>query len=186
MERRFRDTADASSPTAKGLKENTLAGMLGQKRDEKKFLLRSLSGGMRNGASESMLIEALALAWGALGDEIGAARMRRGDLAELCQEPMKLAKSVLAKNSMVRILTPLRPMLADVCSSLVEAIILLKGTILEFKWDDARLQIHRIGQEIRVFSGKLMDRTSCVTEIVDLTRELPSDHELIVEGGIFA
>jgi DNA ligase-1 len=75
-------------------------------------------------------------------------------------------------------------MLAESAASVTEAMALLGRAILELKLDGARIQVHKQGADVRVFSRNLRDVTGAVPEVVDAVRVLPRD--LIVDGEVLA
>jgi DNA ligase-1 len=76
-------------------------------------------------------------------------------------------------------------MLAGSAESEAEALAELGEAALEWKLDGARVQIHKAGDEIHVYSRRLNDVTPAVPEIVDAARALPA-RELILEGEAIA
>jgi DNA ligase-1 len=84
----------------------------------------------------------------------------------------------------VRVLQPVRPMLADSADDLDQALTSPDMT-LEYKLDGARVQAHKADDEVRVFSRTLNDVTASVPEIVSLVRALPQP-DLILDGEVIA
>ena len=77
-------------------------------------------------------------------------------------------------------------MLAQPADDVNEALVQLHDDVsLEWKLDGARIQVHKSGDEVRVFSRNLRDVTSAVPEVVDAVRTLDV-HELIVDGEVIA
>jgi DNA ligase-1 len=86
----------------------------------------------------------------------------------------------------LRLLSPTKPMLAEVAEDPMEVLGEHGGrTAVEFKMDGARVQIHRLNDEVRVFSRRLSDVTASLPEVVDLARSLPS-RAFVVEGEVLA
>ena len=152
-------------------------------RDEQDFLRRILYGELRQGALEGVVLEAVAKAAG-----IAAARLRRavlmaGNLPSAARAALTGGERELDAIA-VRVLQPVRPMLADSAGDVDQAMESPDMT-LEYKLDGARVQLHKSGDEVRVFSRTLNDVTASVPEIVSLIRALPQD-EMILDGEVIA
>ena len=151
--------------------------------EEQDFLRRILYGELRQGALEGVVLEAVAKAAG-----IGAAKLRRavlmaGNLPAAARVALTAGERGLDAIS-VRVLQPVRPMLADSADGVDEALESPDMT-LEYKLDGARVQLHKSADEVRVFSRTLNDVTASVPEIVSLVRTLPQD-QLILDGEVIA
>jgi len=151
---------------------------------EQDFLRRVLYGELRQGALEGVVLEAVARSAG-----VSAARLRRAVL--MAGDPTAAAHAALTGGERaldaisVRVMQPVRPMLAGSADDLDAALNDIDEAALEFKLDGARVQIHKAGDEVRVFSRTLSDVTASVPEIVTLTRALPAD-DLILDGEVIA
>ena len=97
-------------------------------------------------------------------------------------ELMPVARALLVEGErglsrfMVQIFRPVQPMLAQPASGVDEALADLKEdqVALEWKLDGARIQVHKAGDEIKVFSRNLREVTSAVPEVVEAARTFPS------------
>jgi DNA ligase-1 len=85
----------------------------------------------------------------------------------------------------VQLFRPVLPMLAGTAESGEEALAELGEAALEYKLDGARVQIHKAGDEIRVYSRRLNEVTPAVPELVEAARAMPA-RELILEGEAIA
>jgi DNA ligase-1 len=85
----------------------------------------------------------------------------------------------------VQILQPVRPMLADTAEDVEAALGRLGEAAFEYKLDGARIQVHKAGDEVKVFSRHLREVTAAVPEVVEVTRALPA-RELILDGEVIA
>ena len=82
---------------------------------------------------------------------------------------------------------PLKPMLAETADDAEETLREHGGrTVFEYKFDGARVQIHRLGDEVRVYSRRLTDVTESVPDIVNVVIRFLPRVGLIVEGEITA
>src|SRR5690606_8549055 len=79
------------------------------------------------------------------------------------------------------VLRPVRPMLASTASTAAEALASTGRASVEYKLDGARIQVHRDGDEVRVFTRSLADVTTRLPEVVAVTRSLPADR-LVLDG----
>jgi DNA ligase 1 len=141
--------------------------------DEQRFLVRLLTGELRQGALEGVVLDAVALA-----AEVPAAAVRRAFLLTgrlPATASTALAGGVAALDAVrLQVGRPVRPMLASPGSSLDAALADLGADVtVEFKLDGARIQVHRNGDEVRVWTRTLREVTDGVPEIVDSVRALP-------------
>src|SRR5919204_2613604 len=81
----------------------------------------------------------------------------------------------------LNVLSPLGPMLAQTADSLGDALGRISPASVEWKLDGARLQVHRLGAEVRAFTRNLADVTPRVPEIVEAISALPVE-SLVLDG----
>src|SRR5258707_15487846 len=81
----------------------------------------------------------------------------------------------------VQLFRPVQPMLAQSAEDAAEAIGELGEAALEWKLDGARVQVHRSGDDVTIYSRSLADVTAAVPELVEITRALPA-RDLILDG----
>lgn len=145
------------------------------------FLARVLLGELRTGALEGVLLDAVTRASGQPAAVVRRAAMLSGDLGEtariaLAGEPGELAEVGLVVGR------PVLPMLASTAGSVDEAITTIAGAAsVEYKLDGARIQVHRAGDRVQVFTRNLADITHRVPELVEIVRALPVD-AVILDG----
>lgn len=159
--------------------------------DEQDFLVRLVFGELRQGAVEGVLADAVAKAAGITPDRIRRAAMLAGDLRAVARASLSPAgaPSASAGPSLVTALDifavkpfqPLQPMLADSAPDVATSLATLGEALLEHKIDGARIQVHKSGDIVRVFSRNLRDVTAAVPEVVAIARALPA-RELILDG----
>jgi DNA ligase-1 len=152
--------------------------------DEQDFLLRLLYGELRQGALEGVLIEAVARA-----ADVTAARIRRAAMLAGSLEPVARVAIVDGEKALSRFMLqpfqPVQPMLADSASDVADALATLGEASLEFKLDGARIQVHKVGDEVKVYSRNLRDVTVAVPEIVTAARAMPA-RALVLDGEAIA
>lgn len=153
--------------------------------EERDVLIRALFGEMRIGLNEGGMLEAIAEASGIPPADIRTAQMFLGDLGRVAQ--IALDEGVDGISAVgLRVLSPIKPMLADVSADSGEVLAEHGGkTALEYKMDGARVQIHRLGDDLRVFSRRLSDVTASLPEIAELARAIPSQ-AFVLEGELLA
>jgi DNA ligase-1 len=151
---------------------------------EQDFLLRLLVGELRQGALEGVMLEAVARAAGLPAARIRRALMGAGDLGAVARVALSEGQLGLARFG-VRLLTPVQPMLAQPADGVVAALDRLGPAALEYKLDGARIQVHKAGDEVRVFSRTLREVTGVVPEVVEAVRVLPA-REAILDGEVIA
>jgi ATP-dependent DNA ligase I len=151
---------------------------------EQDFLGRLLFGELRQGALEGILVEAVGRAAGIPSAVIRRAAMLEGALAPVARTAIINGRSALERFT-VHPLRPVQPMLADSCEDVREALTELGEAALEYKLDGARIQVHKLEDEVRVFSRALRDVTMAVPEVVERVRSMES-RELILDGEVVA
>lgn len=151
---------------------------------EQRFLASLFLGELRQGALEGLMVEALARATGIAGERIRRAVMVAGDIGPVARAALEGGEARLAEFS-VRLFRPVAPMLAQTAADVEEALGELGEAALEFKLDGARIQVHRSGDEVRVYSRSLREVTAAVPEVVELVGSL-EPRELILDGEVIA
>lgn len=151
---------------------------------ERGFLSRLIVGELRQGASEGVMCEAVAAASDTDPTSVRRAFMLSGDLAAVAEAALLRGSDGLDSFD-VELFVPLRPMLAQPADDVQAALDELGEAWFEFKIDGARIQVHKRGDEVRVYSRAMNDVTSSVPEVVDLTQTLVAD-SLILDGEAIA
>jgi DNA ligase-1 len=152
---------------------------------EQDFIVRLLFGELRQGALEGMLVEAVAKASGLAAPTVRRAAMMAGALAPVARAALVDGETGLSSFG-VRLFQPIQPMLAQPASNMSEALDQLQRDVsLEWKLDGARIQVHKSGADVRVFSRNLRDVTAAVPEVVEAMHGLAA-HDLIVDGEVIA
>jgi DNA ligase-1 len=151
---------------------------------EQRFLMALLLGELRQGALEGVMLEALAKATGIGADQIRRAVMMAGNLGQVARSALESGAGGLNQYH-VQLFRPVQPMLAHTADDVAGALSDLGEAALEYKFDGARVQAHRSGGEVRIFSRGLNDVTRAVPEIVEAVRALPAK-ELILDGEVLS
>jgi DNA ligase-1 len=145
------------------------------------FLRRLLMGELRQGAVEGVMVEGIAAAAQVPAAVVRRAVMLGGDLGVTALAALTGGRVALDAIHL-QVLRPLRPMLASTADSVAEALEALGGPAsVEWKLDGARIQVHRRGDDVRVYTRNLNDVTHRLAEVVEVTRSLPGD-QLVLDG----
>ena len=151
---------------------------------EQQFLTGLLLGELRQGALEGVMLDALAKAAGVDAQSLRRAVMMAGDMAKVARSALESGPAGIAQYD-VRLFRPVQPMLAQTAEDVGAALGDLGQAALEFKFDGARVQVHRSGGEVLVFSRSLNNVTAAVPEIVEAVRALPGG-DLILDGEVLS
>jgi ATP-dependent DNA ligase I len=139
--------------------------------DEQRLLRGLVSGELRQGAQEGVLTDAVARAAGVGPAAVRRAQMLVGDLREVA----RLAFAGRLDQVRLEVGRPLSPMLAGTAADLDEAFADGAEASVEWKLDGARVQIHRQGGEVAIFTRSLDDVTGRLPEIVAAVLALPAE-----------
>lgn len=152
---------------------------------EQTFLRRLLQGELRQGALAGVMADAVARAAGLPQGQLRRAAMLAGDLPAVAVAALTGGADALGEFTL-RVGRPVGPMLAQTATDVADALERLSGTaIFEAKLDGARLQIHRDGDEVALYTRSLDDVTARLPEVVDATLSLPVT-SLIADGEAIA
>ncbi len=174
-------TGPGSSKARAGLLHDLLAKST---RDEQGFLVRLVHGELRQGAQEGVMVDAVASAASAPSRAVRRALMLAGDLGEVATSALEGGEEALARFGL-RLHRPIKPMLAQSADSPSAALERAGTAAFEYKLDGARVQVHKAGGTVCVFSRRLNDVTSAVPEVVELVSALPAS-ELVLDGEVIA
>ncbi|MFJ3404295.1 ATP-dependent DNA ligase [Promicromonospora sp. NPDC090134] len=155
---------------------------------EQAFLRGLVAGELRQGALDSVVVDAVAEAAGTPADAVRRAVMLRGATGPVASAAL-LADDPLAAlgGFTLEVGRPVRPMLAQSAPDVAAAFEKLGSgdenaeLCVDVKLDGIRIQVHRLGDEVRVVTRSLDDITERVPEIVEAVRALPSDR-LVLDG----
>ena len=159
-------------------RERVLAALLAQMTaEEQQHLARVIGGEMRQGANAGVVADALAKAAGVPAAALRRAAMLLGDLGTA-------AARALRGESLDVGLTPgvgVQPMLAATSASVTEALAEVGAASVEWKLDGARVQVHRRGDDVKVFTRSLREISARVPEVIAAALEVP-EHEFVLDG----
>jgi len=175
------ELAGVSGPGSKKMREALLAGMFARATEaEQRFLRDLIVRNLRQGALEGVMTDAVAVALGVTPDRVRRAAMLEGDLVNVSSRALAEGPDALG-TSTLGLFTPVQPMLAKTASSAGEAVTGLGRAFVEWKLDGVRVQVHRSGTEVAVYTRNLRDITSGVPEVVASVLQYPAT-SFILDG----
>jgi DNA ligase 1 len=186
---RFEEIFDTIGSDSSKVKKNILKGLfLDCLPLEAKYLTKIINGEMRIGLTEGSVEVGVSLAFNVELGKIREAMLVSGDISQVAL----LAKRGLLYTAVIKPLQPIGYMLADVMFSADEIInYFQKPLICEYKYDGVRAQMHKSGQQVKLFSRKMTDITNAFPELVNasINSKLLSSMEnidFILDGEIMA
>ena len=148
--------------------------------DEQQFLKRLLLSDMRHGALDGVMVAAVAAAADVPVAAVRRAYMLSDDLGAVAAAALQQATPALDAFHL-RVGRPVQPMLASTAADIPAALDGLGPAVIDAKIDGARVQVHRSGSNVGVFTRSLRDITTEVPEIVAVVNDLPVD-AVILDG----
>ncbi|HJQ01696.1 MAG TPA: ATP-dependent DNA ligase [Jatrophihabitans sp.] len=179
------DIGSKSGPGSQGARRALLDSLLGNATGtEQAFLRGVITGELRQGALAGLMADAIARAAGIEAATVRRAAMLSGDLPLVAADALHDGVGALAGYTL-NLGRPIGPMLAQTAAGVDEALAILGRAAFEWKLDGIRVQIHRDGDSVQVFTRSLDDITARVPEVVANVLALPAgqlviDAELIV------
>jgi DNA ligase 1 len=150
--------------------------------EEQDFLARLIIGELRQGALEGIMLDAVASAAGLKAAEVRRAASFAGGVAQVARAA--LAGETLERFS-IRLMQPVLPMLAQPADDVAAALAELGTALLEWKLDGARVQVHKAGDDVKVYTRSLNEVTAAVPEVVEVVRGARAQ-SLILDGEVIA
>ncbi len=182
----FKKIALATGSGSQDRKIRTLADLLASASPrEGKYLVRTVLGELRVGVAEGLLRDAIARAFNVSVSAVERAYMIANDFGVVARTAKRDGESGLAEIKM-QVGRPIRPMLAQLAPSIEKVFEELGRAALEIKYDGARVQIHKRGDEVRIFSRRLENVTSALPDIAGRAARAIKAEEAIVEGEAVA
>ena len=174
-----------SGPGSQRARRETLHALLARADpDEQRFLVRLLAGDLGQGALAGIMAEAVARAAGLPAADVRRALMLRGDLPAVAELALTDGAEGLAALRL-QVGRPLAPMLAGTAEDLDAALARAGPALVEWKLDGARVQIHRDGGDVAVFTRTLDEVTPRVPEVVEAALALPA-RAAVLDGEAIA
>ncbi|ORV26475.1 ATP-dependent DNA ligase [Mycolicibacterium conceptionense] len=182
----FTEIKGIAGKGSQALRAEAVRNLFGAATDTEQIFLRRLLGGeLRQGALAGVMADAVARASDIPAAEVRRAAMLAGDLPAVAAAALMRGRAALTEFAL-QVGRPVGPMLAQTATDVADALERLGGTaVLEAKLDGARVQIHRKGSEVSVFTRSLDDVTHRLPEVVEATLALPAT-DLIADAEAIA
>jgi ATP-dependent DNA ligase I len=185
VEAAFSRIGALAGPGSQGARREAVRGLLARATDdEQRFLMALLLGDIGQGALGGIMAEAVAKAADVPRTDVRRALMLRGDLGAVAAIALGDGAAGLRRISL-QLLRPVQPMLASPGDDLDAALERIRPAAVEFKLDGVRVQVHRRGEDVRVFTRTLDDITARVPEVVQAALAVPAD-TAVLDGEAIA
>jgi len=200
----FAAIGQVSGPGAQAERRRLLAALWRRTTEaERSFLVQLLTGELRQGALEGVMVEAVAQAAGVPAAEVRRALMLGGSLPAVARAALAESADPLAadgspgagggpadalsalRSFRLRVGRPLRPMLAAAAPTIAAALEKVSPAAVEWKIDGIRVQAHKDGSSVAVFTRTLDDITARVPEIAEAVLALPAG-AVVLDGEAVA
>ena len=166
-------------------RRDALGALLARATDaEQLFLRRLLVSELRQGALEGIVTNAVAVGAGVSPKLLRRALMLTGDLGETAEIALDAGEQGLSEVGL-RLLRPLKPMLAAGADTVEAAIEEFGEAFVEWKLDGARIQVHRRGGDVRIYTRNLNDITARLPEVVAAVLELGAE-AVVLDGEVMS
>jgi DNA ligase-1 len=187
---RFDSLKDITGKGSTALRQATLIELFSLATDdEQDFLARLLLGELRQGALEGLMVDAIALAAGVPANDVRRALMVAASMPAVADAALREGALGLS-HFRLELFEPLSPMLASPTDDVESALATLSASgpgeaVFEYKLDGARVQIHKQGSEVKIYSRTGRDVGFSLPEIVATVAALPAS-SLILDGEVLA
>ena len=141
--------------------------------EEQDFLIRLVTGELRQGALEGIMVEALAKARDLPANDVRRAMMLAGNLGAVAKGELSSFR--------VELFRPIKPMLSKTATDVEEALAELGPASFEYKLDGIRIQVHKKASEVRIYSRTLNDITAELPSVVNISK-IVEMNEVILDG----
>ncbi len=181
----FSAAQDATGPGSQTARRTLLHDLLARADESERRLIGGLvSGELRQGAQQGVLLDAVATASGAAPALVRRSVTLAGSVADVAVAALVEGPQALGRFGL-RVGQPLTPMLAASATDLATALQQTAPAAVEWKLDGIRIQIHRDGDDVAVFTRTLDDITARVPDVVAVARSLPVT-SVVLDGEAIA
>lgn len=185
VDARLAELAKVSGPGSQAERTRLVGALMGAAtEDEQRFLLGLLTGEVRQGALDAVAVEGLAQATGAPPADVRRAVMLAGSLQAVAEALLADGPAALERFRLT-VGRPVLPMLAHSASSVAEAVDKLGACAVEEKLDGIRVQVHRDGDTVRLYTRTLDDITDRLPEVASAVLELRGER-FILDGEVIS
>jgi DNA ligase-1 len=185
-DRRLAQLADVRGAGSASRRAESLKELFSRStRDEQQFLLRLMIGELRQGALAGVMVDAIAAAADLPAAPVRRAAMYGKNLGEVATAAFAGGSDALEKFQL-EIFSPVSPMLAQTAADVAEALQEIHAAAaFEWKMDGARIQLHKRGNEVRIYTRSLNEITAAIPEIAELASGFP-EQTLVLDGEAIA
>jgi DNA ligase-1 len=182
----FARAAETSGPGSVAVRRDALASLFGRAtEDEQRFLVMLAGGELRQGALAGIMVDAVARAAGVEAPAVRRAAMLAGDLPAVAMAALAEGAAALDRFRL-QVGRPLQPMLAKTATSVEAAMEQIENAAaVDWKLDGVRIQVHRDGDEVSVFTRTLDPITDRMPEVVEAALALPV-RSIVLDGEAIA
>jgi DNA ligase 1 len=153
--------------------------------EEQQFIVRLLTGELRQGALAGVMTDALAAVLAVPVAEVRRAAMYESNLGAIARAGIEGGTAGL-RRFQLQVMSPIAPMLAQTAADVDEALEILAGDVaFEWKMDGARIQLHKSGDEVRIFTRNLNDVTAAIPEVAEAALQFRAQ-QLVLDGEAIA
>ena len=172
-----------TGPGSQQARAGVLRQLLGRATvSEQDFVRRLLVGELRQGALEGLMIEAIAVASRIPAPMVRRATMLTGDVGSTGVIALTEGSDAIAAVGL-ELLRPIQPMLASTADDGSAALERTGLASLEWKLDGVRVQVHRLGDTVRIYTRNLNDVTDRMPEVVDVVSAVPAER-IVLDGEV--
>jgi ATP-dependent DNA ligase I len=173
LDRAIAEVGEMTGSGSAARRKRILAELLGRATEgEADFVRRLFTGELRQGALAGSMVDAIAKAAGVPGQLVRRALMLSGDLTRTAEIAMTKGEQGLREVGF-ELFRPILPMLAATAASVPDALASFDRSSVEWKLDGIRIQIHRRGDEVHIYTRNLNEITPALPGIVEAVRRLP-------------
>jgi len=185
VDQAFERISALAGPGSQGARREAVAALFARATPAEQAFLRGLiAGDLRQGALAGVMSDAVAAATGIARAALDRAAMLRGDARVVAEVALREGEAGLGRFRL-EVGRPVGPMLAAPSASLDEALERVGEGAVDWKLDGARVQVHREGNDVAVFSRSLDDLTARLPEVVVATLSLPA-RSVVLDGEAIA
>ncbi|MGX1128973.1 DNA ligase-1 [Streptomyces glaucescens] len=185
VDARLSELGKVSGPGSQAERARLVGELMGAAtEEEQRFLLGLLTGEVRQGALDAVAVEGLAEATGAPPADVRRAVMLAGSLQTVAEALLTDGPAALDRFRLT-VGRPVLPMLAHSASSVAEAVGKLGACAVEEKLDGIRVQVHRDGDTVRLYTRTLDDITDRLPEVTSAALELRGSR-FVLDGEVIA
>ena len=183
LDEAFETLARTDGPGSQARRRQILGSLLARMTAaEAEFVRDVLVGGLRQGALAGVMADAVAKAFAIPAAVIRRGAMLSGDLGEIARIAAAEGRAGVEAVGL-RVGRPVQPMLASTAASATDAIIELGACVVQEKLDGIRIQAHRRGQEVHLFTRNLNDVTDRLPSVVELVRSFDVE-SAVLDGEV--